>query len=494
MDREATVPADRPAGKPRSSIRWRLALALAGASIFTLVVVGVLFYVFVGSYVVDRQKAAILNQAVLTAEQLDSLGIGNSGAAAQNVLDALLESELKALPANAGIVVFDGTKVLGRAGTLPARLGTVARLRIEALAIGANTAKVAVVKPILGATSRRNQVVVAVAPFALDSSPHGLVVITLAVADAVNARQGIVRILLLSGAIALVAAIVMGLGLGSWLARPLRRLSLAAQGMAQGVYDRPVSGSYPGEVEELAVSLEAMRREVQRSEDSLRGFVASAAHELRTPLTSIQGFSQALLDGTAATQEQQQRSAAAIYRESARLQRLVDALLILSRYDSREFTPSLSLTDVGGIVREEVERLEQAGLVERGRVEVTVVGDARAVTDPDVMRQIVGNLLRNAVQYGGEDRIEARVGVEGERLVLEVANGGRPLSADERARIFERFFRGRGARSTEGFGLGLPLVREMCEVLGGRVDLVGQGPATVFRVTIPLQPFAARRT
>jgi signal transduction histidine kinase len=264
--------------------------------------------------------------------------------------------------------------------------------------------------------------------------------------------------------------------------------------MAQGVYDRPVSGSYPGEVEELAVSLEAMRREVQRSEDSLRGFVASAAHELRTPLTSIQGFSQALLDGTAATQEQQQRSAAAIYRESARLQRLVDALLILSRYDSREFTPSLSLTDVGGIVREEVERLEQAGLVERGRVEVTVVGDARAVTDPDVMRQIVGNLLRNAVQYGGEDRIEARVGVEGERLVLEVANGGRPLSADERARIFERFFRGRGARSTEGFGLGLPLVREMCEVLGGRVDLVGQGPATVFRVTIPLQPFAARRT
>ena len=124
---------------------------------------------------------------------------------------------------------------------------------------------------------------------------------------------------------------------------------------------------------------------------------------------------------------------------------------------------------------------------------MTVGGDVRAVTDPDVMRQIVGNLLRNAVQYGGEDRIEARVGVEGERLVLEVANGGQPLSTDERARIFERFFRGRGARSTEGFGLGLPLVREMCEVLGGRVDLVGQGPATVFRVTISLQPSAGRR-
>ncbi len=252
MDRDATLLVNGGAGKPRASIRWRLALALAGASIFTLVVVGVLFYVFVGSYVVDRQKTEILNQAVLTAEQLDSLGIGGPGAAVGNVLSALLKNELKALPANAGIVVFEGTNVLGRAGTVPARLGTVARLRIEALAIGENTARVAVVKPILGATGGRNQVVVAVAPFALSSSPHGLVVITLAVADAVTARQGIVRILLLSGAIALVVAIIMGLGLGSWLARPLRRLSVAARGMAQGDYGHPVSGSYPGEVEELA--------------------------------------------------------------------------------------------------------------------------------------------------------------------------------------------------------------------------------------------------
>ena len=88
------------------------------------------------------------------------------------------------------------------------------------------------------------------------------------------------------------------------MTRPLRRLvARRRRHRARSPYGQPVTGSYPGEVQELADSLETMRQEVQRSEESLRGFVSSAAHELRTPLTSIQGFSQALLDGTAGTPE-----------------------------------------------------------------------------------------------------------------------------------------------------------------------------------------------
>jgi len=263
--------------------------------------------------------------------------------------------------------------------------------------------------------------------------------------------------------------------------------------MAKGEYDQPVGGSYPGEVGELALGLETMRQEVQRSEQSLRSFVASAAHELRTPLTSIQGFSQALLDGTAATEEEQQRSAAAIYRESSRLRRLVDALLTLSRYDSGEFHPTLTTTDVGAIVREEAERLVQAGLVAPGHIIVAVAGEASISTDANLVRQIVGNLLRNAVQYGGEDPIETSLVVDGAELVLHVASGGQPLPLDERARIFERFFRGREGRVTEGLGLGLPLVREMCDVLGGRIDLAGEGPKTVFRVSLPVRSRSLRQ-
>ena len=298
--------------------------------------------------------------------------------------------------------------------------------------------------------------------------------------------------LLISGGIAIALAILVGWALGAWMTRPLRRLSAAARGMAGGSYEQPVTGSYPGEIQELADSLETMRQEVRRSEDSLRGFVSSAAHELRTPLTSIQGFSQALLDGTAATAEERSRSAAAIYRESTRLRRLVDALLTLSRYDSHEFQPNMTPVAVDDLVREEVERLVQAGLVEPGRIAVQVEGDARVVTDGDMLRQVIANLLHNAVQYGGADPVTVRLWTRDRRAARSRWPTGASRSRRRReARIFSRFYRGRAGRQTEGFGLGLALVWEICDVLGGRVELVEGGPLTRFRVTLPVGPRAA---
>jgi len=249
-----------------------------------------------------------------------------------------------------------------------------------------------------------------------------------------------------------------------------------------------VTGTYPGEVQELANSLEVMRREVRRSEDSLRAFVGSAAHELRTPLTSIEGFSQALLDGTASSDEERRRSAAAIYRESTRLRRLVGALLTLSRYDSGEFHPNNTRVSVKALAEEEVDRQVQTGLAVPGRVGLDFSSDGWMITDADMLRQVIANLLENAVQYGGEDPIEIGGGESGSSMVLTVKNGGMPLTVDEKARLFDRFFRGREALGKEGFGLGLALVREICAVLGGRVELVGSGPATIFRVTLPLEP------
>ncbi len=143
---------------------------------------------------------------------------------------------------------------------------------------------------------------------------------------------------------------------------------------------------------------------------------------------------------------------------------------------------------VEALIREEVERLVQAGLAETGRIVVQADPQARAVTDADMLRQVVANLLRNAVQYGGADPVTVTAWSQGGELLIEVTNGGEPLGPEERARIFERFYRGRGGRRGDGFGLGLALVREICGVLGGRVELVGEGPSTVFRVTIPVDP------
>ncbi len=333
--------------------------------------------------------------------------------------------------------------------------------------------------------------IVAAAPITTADGSRGLAVVMLARADAYTARTGVFRALFVSGAIAIALAILLGWGLGDWMARPLRRLTAAAQSMAGGSYDHPVSGSYPGEVQELADSMETMRREVDKSERSLRGFVAAAAHELRTPLTSIQGFSQALLDGTAATPDEQSRAALAVYRESTRLRRLVDALLTLSRYDSHEFEPTMAPLSAEVLVREEIERLVQAGLADPGRITLQSDGDTNLVTDGDMLRQVVANLLRNAVQYGDGGPVSAHLRRQGRELLLEVANQGEPFTEEERNRLFTRFYRGRAGRSTEGLGLGLSLVWEICEVLGGRVELVEGGPAIRFRVTLPATPRTA---
>jgi len=469
------------------SLRWRLIAALAGVSLFTLVVVGVAFYLFFGGYIVERQKEQLVDQAVEVAEQVQ--GVSESlpgGAAGARIIAALLRSDLRLLPAGAGIAVFRGSDLVAKVGSLPVREQNLERLRTEAEHVGGVEAGSGAGRSAIGPAGRQVDVLLAAAPIRLTDGTRGLAMVTLARADAFSTRTGVVRILLLSGLVAVVLAVVVGWALGSWMTRPLRRLSAAARGMAEGSYEQPITGSYPGELQELADDLESMRSEVRHSEESLRGFVASAAHELRTPLTSIQGFSQALLDGTAATPEQQQRSAAAIYRESARLQRLVEALLTLSRYDSREFQPSLAPVAVDALVREEVERLVQAGVVATGRIAVQADSEARAITDADMLRQVVGNLLRNAVQYGGDDAITVAVQTRGREVTIDVSNGGEPLTAEERVRLFDRFYRGRSARRVDGLGLGLALVREICDVLGGRVELVESGPLTRFRVTIPV--------
>ncbi|MBN1629197.1 MAG: HAMP domain-containing histidine kinase [Thermoleophilia bacterium] len=479
----------------RSSIRRRLVAVLAGVSLLTLLLVGAVFYFFLGDYLVDRNIELLLDQALEAAEQVQ----GVEEALRVNVVEAraitaFLRADLQVLPPGAGIAVFKGSHLVSRAGTLPVKQEYLERMRTEAERLGAEGAASGVVGSLTSVKGRKAAVLMAVAPFEYSDGAGGMAVVTLARADAFSARTGVFRALFISGGIAIVLAILAGLGLGAWMTRPLRRLSAAAGRMAGGSYEQPIAGSYPGEVQELADSMEAMRREVRRSEESLRGFVGTAAHELRTPLTSIQGFSQALLDGTADTPEQQQRSAAAIYRESTRLRRLVEALLTLSRYDSREFRPTMTAVAVDALVAEEVERLVQVGLAEPGRIVVHARPGVRAVTDADMLRQVVANLLRNAVQYGATDPVTVEAAADGTDLTLVVSNGGEPLSAEDRARVFDRFYRGGSGRRVDGLGLGLALVREICDVLGGRVELVGVGPSTCFRVTLPSRPEEVGRT
>jgi two-component system phosphate regulon sensor histidine kinase PhoR len=228
----------------------------------------------------------------------------------------------------------------------------------------------------------------------------------------------------------------------------------------------------------------------QRRLDRMRAdFVANVSHELQTPLTSIIGFAEALADDVPPPPEQARRFAAVIYEEASRLSRLVDDLLALSRLEHHSLPVRREAVDLRALidrVRLQLEgRASGAGLTIMGACE----GTPMAVGDPDLLKEVLINLVVNAIQYtpaGGRITCSARE--VGDRVELAVSDTGIGIAAHEIPRIFERFYRVDRDRSRRsgGTGLGLAIVKHIVELHGGRVVVQSEvGKGSTFTVELP---------
>jgi len=236
-------------------------------------------------------------------------------------------------------------------------------------------------------------------------------------------------------------------------------------------------------------------------------FVASVSHELRTPLTSIVSFTQLLRDGLGQDRLKDQTEFLDIIdRNTTRLLRLVDDLLLLDRLESNSLQIDVRRVDLAAIVEEAASSIRP--LADAGQVGLecrTLPGPA-IDGDADRLGQIVDNLLSNAVKFtpaGGKVRIEARPTDDGWRV--DVADTGIGIPADEVPLLFERFFRASNARShaAPGSGLGLAIARRIAELHRGTIEVTSQtGRGTTFMVTlrgaepptVPVSPLAKSRT
>ncbi len=250
---------------------------------------------------------------------------------------------------------------------------------------------------------------------------------------------------------------------------------------------------------ELAVHLERERRTVEELEElnRLKGqFVAMASHEVRTPLTTIIGYAGALRRLPSQVEaDRRNESLEIIERQAKRLLSLVERLLTASRLESGKFVTTLSRVRVDELCREVVEGLGTEG--DRVRVELPA-NLPEALTDRRYLSQVIGNLLENALKYSPRDR-RCTVGArqDGEHLVLWIQDQGIGIPEKELRRIFDsfhqvdqRFYRvdRSDTRLAHGVGLGLTLVRELVDALGGTIAVdssVGRGSR--FTVTLPLR-------
>jgi len=232
--------------------------------------------------------------------------------------------------------------------------------------------------------------------------------------------------------------------------------------------------------------------ERHRVEQVRRDFVANASHELRTPLTSIRGFVEALEDGAMEEPATGRRFLEKIRLHADRMATLVSDLLELSRLESGERPPAWAPVAPAEVAEDVAASLAGAAarkgvaLHRADREAPTVVSDA------DRLRQILENLVENAVKYtpaGGRIEITTRPAAGGGAEVV-VADDGPGIPPEHVPRIFERFYRVDKARSRElgGTGLGLSIVKHLAEGMGASVSVESQpGRGTRFTVTLPLQ-------
>jgi len=285
--------------------------------------------------------------------------------------------------------------------------------------------------------------------------------------------------------IAALAAVVIGLVLAGRALRraatPIGDMMEATERVAEGDYTVRVAESGPRETRTLARAFNSMATRLQANNEQRRNLLADVTHELRTPLTVIQGNLEGLLDGIYPRDDAHLEP---ILEETRILSRLIDDLRTLALAESGALRLQKEPTDLATLVGETAAscqtQADKAGLTLSAEADPGLMIEA----DPERIRQVLENLIVNAVRYtpqGGTIRV--RCVAEAARAVISVSDTGAGIPPDELPHIFDRFYK---SRDSSGTGLGLAIAKNLVAAHGGEISAqssVGQG--TTIRFTLP---------
>ena len=298
-------------------------------------------------------------------------------------------------------------------------------------------------------------------------------------------RQQLNRTHLIAGVTSAAIAYAVGVYLALTLSRPLRRIRTGAEAMGAGDLDVRVKVTGDDEIRSVARALNGLAETLQREEELRKESVADLAHELRTPVMGLLARVEAAEDGVF---DDEAANLAAMHDEALRLTRLLDDLSALADAERPGLLLSAEPLDLSAVASGAAEALRQ-GFADKGIAFTTDLQAAVVAGDQKRLEQVVVNLLTNALRYtdaGG--RVSLSLRQVGGDAVLEVADSGIGIPAEDIPHVFTRFWRGEKSRSraTGGAGIGLSIVDALVRAHGGRISVestVGRG--SVFRVVIP---------
>ena len=311
-----------------------------------------------------------------------------------------------------------------------------------------------------------------------DPSGSGTIVVAVPLSDVDRTLRRLLAVEAL-----VIAGVLVLLGLAAWAVvrvglLPLDRMGHTAGAIAGGDLSHRVESTDPRtEVGRLGIALNAMLDRLERafaarqeSEERLRQFIADASHELRTPLASIRGYAELFRMGAASSPEDTAKAMRRIEDEAARMGVLVEELLTLARLDEIAAAPHTDV-DLGRLVSDAVD--DARAIAPDRAIDSRVEGDAAVRGDAHQLRQVLANLLRNALVHTPPGSpIEVGAASDGREVRLEVRDHGPGLPTDDPREIFERFWGSEGGRERGrgGAGLGLAIVAGIVDAHGGRVE------------------------
>ncbi len=287
--------------------------------------------------------------------------------------------------------------------------------------------------------------------------------------------------------------LMLGCGLGgasfiiARALRPVEKISAAARHIANGhLSERITASETDSELGQLADVLNNTFARLETAFAHQKRFTADAAHELRTPLAVLITEAQLMLARERSAADYKESIAASL-EAAQQMRKLSDSLLELARFDAGQEKLERENTDLAAIARDCVKLIQPLADARRLRVHCDLTA-ANIVADSVRIRQVVTNLLTNAVRYNHDDGgVFITTQTEGHFVILAVADTGLGILAADLPRVFERFYRAEKSRTSGGSGLGLAISKAIVEAHGGTIEVSSEaGRGSIFTVRLPV--------